>query len=661
MEANPQDHEILAANFKADNTDVPLLYFKAKQLVAWCNVLIRFAGWIARNPGKGLAQVDRLFDIVFNFYRRELDLAIVGCFPLFLRVPEFFDLDDNSSFFTWMIFKIREILVPAPKNIRQTVWFHDDISAPLLFYSTASHLLLPFVGLRSMMRLAFNNNHKVSTPREYNTLQQAVVKIMNEKYIEKMSLELFNNGWSRLEALNEYKIIKDLADESVTDLDFEKSFFKPLAWVDRSTFNPEEYDLQIPSVKSGDQDVPKVIFKQPPSVIKKQEKKAKKAKKATKGKKKTNKFKPKPAAELKIPLTFNFPSSIYVEVTDDLPKEYVKSIEKTAARDMDKSGDSVGSVKARLFYAEGRVFALTARNGKPAPVNNIMEKVGKKKDGDDAGIEKAEIISKEEKEDKIEMEQPKILEEKSEAAVSAIPEDEIRSEKAKGKEEEEDDESSESSYEDEEKKEREHFALEKKKQAQLQKVIRQEKKIDQEKSKLCDRIRNRIRQAFSSSSSSSKAAPAETGVARLGSKELCLHFSDAYNLFLSNKDICSANARSYRWFFDQDVAIEQKHMDFLCALFNMKSARRLLTFKNMAKVHWIIEKQLTESKGKAAPSPKSNVFGWSHQFQINNVLVSPAKKEVHPEHKSSDFNHTQARALFDCGGFDPRLFIADYS
>jgi hypothetical protein len=202
---------------------------------------------------------------------------------------------------------------------------------------------------------------------------------------------------------------------------------------------------------------------------------------------------------------------------------------------------------------------------------------------------------------------------------------------------------------------RRQYAMEKKILGRIRKVIKQ-----QESDRIESEHRSRIRNRHTSFSSSLSKEGKSSDVIRLDSTELCLAYPESYSIFLSNKNICSFKAKSFRWYFDPNVKIKQKHMDFLCALFNLESVKTRLTFSNMTKTFWAIEKCFYGDKAcKDIKAVKRTNFEWSHRFEINDVLVSPIKKDVHSEHLSSRFNHTHALALFSRGSFDPRFFIPE--
>jgi hypothetical protein len=196
------------------------------------------------------------------------------------------------------------------------------------------------------------------------------------------------------------------------------------------------------------------------------------------------------------------------------------------------------------------------------------------------------------------------------------------------------------------KREREQYALKEKILAQAERVIRQQKTA-QEKSARHAKVRQNLKRNSSSKSSFRTL---------LDSTELRLAYPDASALYLSNENICSGKASKFQWVFDPNVVIKQRHMKFLCVLFNLKKGKGQLSFLDMAKTFWAIEKCFY--KGEEGKDLDGRVFKWSHQFEINNVMVPPVKKEIHPEHESSGFNHHQAIELFDGGGFDPRFFTA---
>jgi hypothetical protein len=215
-------------------------------------------------------------------------------------------------------------------------------------------------------------------------------------------------------------------------------------------------------------------------------------------------------------------------------------------------------------------------------------------------------------------------------------------------------------------RERNHYALEKKKEAQIRKVIRQQQKERME-SERRTQIRQNIRTRWkgipnSSSQSGTSILPTmPTDVIHLDSTELCLAFPQSHDLFLTNKNITSIKANIFRWFFDPVVTIKQKHMNFLCILFNLEPGKGQLTFLDMAKTYWAIEKCFYNSEPMRPSKDLRRTFlQWSHRFEINGVLVAPSGKDVHPEHESSGFNHSEALALFNSGGFDPRFFKPEY-
>jgi hypothetical protein len=227
---------------------------------------------------------------------------------------------------------------------------------------------------------------------------------------------------------------------------------------------------------------------------------------------------------------------------------------------------------------------------------------------------------------------------------SLIPEDSVTFVSDKGLETEP--EEIVDDWEDDILRERKRYELEKKKLAQIRKVIHQ-RKADQEKSERQAKVRQNLKSVKSK------------GYANIiDSTELCLAYPDSYNLFLSNKGICSIKARQYRWFFDQNVVIRQENMNFLCILFNLEPGKGQLNFLDMFKAYWAIEDCF--GKGKDVIDLSKTVFKWSHRFEVNNFLCPPFKKSVHAEHESSRFNHIQARELFSSGGFDPRFFMPEY-
>lgn len=213
------------------------------------------------------------------------------------------------------------------------------------------------------------------------------------------------------------------------------------------------------------------------------------------------------------------------------------------------------------------------------------------------------------------------------------------------------------------------FELEKKKEAQIRKVIRQQER-DLLNSERRARIRQHLKKPFNSSSSAKslenpqgKASPLPTDVIPIDATELCLAFPESHSLFLSNKKISMIKAKHFRWFFDPRVVIEQEHMNFLCILFNLEPGKGQLTFNSMSKVFWAIEKCFygkEEFEAYKEMKRTNTKFEWSHRFEINGVQVSPIKKVIHPEHESSRFSQADALTLFSSGGFDPRFFTPGY-
>jgi hypothetical protein len=213
------------------------------------------------------------------------------------------------------------------------------------------------------------------------------------------------------------------------------------------------------------------------------------------------------------------------------------------------------------------------------------------------------------------------------------------------------------------------FELEKKKEAQIRKVIKQQQS-DLLNSERRARIRQHLRTSFNGSSGAKssvipqrKANPMPTDIIPIDATELCLAFPESHSLFLSNKKISLIKAKQFQWFFDSRVIIEQEHMNFLCIFFNLEPGKGQLTFSSMSKAFWAIEKCFygKEEFDAYKEMKRTNTkFEWSHRFEINGVQVSPIKKVIHPEHESSRFSQADALTLFSSGGFDPRFFTPKY-
>lgn len=670
MNANPQAHPELAAHFAESGTDIGQVYFKARQAIAWSNVLIRFAGWISRRPRvEDFVHLDRLFEIVYNLYRKDLDLALEDVLPLFLNVPEFFQLRDNSSFFTWLVVQVREICNPPPPGpVKQKIWLHDSLTPSLLFYGAASHILLPFIFFRTSFRVAYNFLYKHSSREEFNRLQAEALKIALAEKRDKPAFDAYEIAWDKLCLLKGFDIIADYADESVTDEHLKASFLDPFHYTWPNEFLHVQEGITMPLVREEPK-LNEVTYERKGSKSKGKKKKITKKTRKAEGKDWREMDPSALPNVLGFPPTFNLPSFVCVEVTDKIPI-HVKEIQSKAIQLMEEYCDSL---QFRWFWAKGKLYTVgydtrlekkgtLAWKAQTSTFEVEAKSEDKKAKIDELTQQESETVAKELKE--LDLKGTKnpvrqtseagpsspITDDKVTTKNTPIPADEINKEKAEVKEEEEEEEKSSSSIEDEGQAEWEHHVLEKKKETQRRKVFRQQQ-IDQENSKRRERVRNNMR---SRPASSSSQAPTE--VARLDSDSLCLAFSDAHNVFLSNKNVCSINAKGFSWHFDPKVVIKQSHMDFLCSLFDIMPGRSLLKFKKMVKVYWAIERQLNKKSVRKSTIAGTKVFKWSHQFQINNTLVSPVMMEIHPEHESSGFNHAQARALFSGGGFDPRFF-----
>jgi hypothetical protein len=674
MNTNPQDHAELAAHFAESGIDIGQLYFKARQAIAWSNVLVRFAGWITRRPREeDLIHLDRLFEIVFNLYSKDLDLALNDVIHLFLNVPEFFKLRDNSSFFTWLVIQVREICNPPSGQMQQKIWFHDNLTPSLHFFGAASHILLPFIHPRTKLRVAWNALHQPASPEEFNLLRNEVFKIVLAEKRDKPAFEKYEMAWDKLRFVKGYGIIADCADEHVTDEDLDNSFLDPFNYTWVHEFLHVKEGVRFP-MKREKPKSKELSYKQKGSKSKgKKKKNMKKVKKVNRKEEPENTEDPYYAEWSDVqayPPTFHLPSFICADVTDELPI-HIKAIQLATIQSME---GNCSSVKVRWFWAHGKLHTvgfdtrLEKRRTLAVKVQakNEAKSEDKKAEIDELSQQETETVAKvlrkpelDEKENPVRQTTEAgpsmpIPDDEVNSKYISIPADEVNTEKAEVSEEEEKveeniDESS-SLIQAEGKAEWEHYELAKKMEAQKQKVFKQQQ-ADQENSKLRERVRNNMKPQIPASSSQ-----VPTEVAHLDSDRLCLEFSDAHKVFLANKNVCSINAKGFRWHFDPSVVIKQKHMDFLCTLFGLMPGRSFLKYKKMVKVYWTIEMQLNKRSARMSQSSGTTAFKWSHQFLINNTKVSPVMMDVHPEHESSGFNHVQARALFNGGGFDPRFF-----
>lgn len=614
MKANPLEHQELSSHFKEFDFKPWKVYQDAKLTVAWCNIVVRWIKWISRHPDEDNDQFERLFKQLFLPYRTHIIYGEQG-FGEHLK-----DIEDRySPAYTLLLHKCREVLIKA-QDSGHAIWFHDNISHSLLFYSTAYHLLVPFITNEKLPEQLTNLKEADQWPNEYETLAEAIysrITFKSRKVIEP-SIKIIADQWILFCKLEAYRIATDLWDQSVNDLAFEKSFIDPLDLKDKR--------LQITASFSPSN----VLSKSTPE-LSKQPPKANKCSKAKR--KQRNKSQASSAPLICAPPGILTPpsTSFSLELTDDeeilcgpFPTTRVESVDDV----------TVEPTKTSLVIKESAPIPIK-RSGEnlPYPVKreNELEETSTSRNVESPYTSPSDIAL---------------------SPYSSSPADifEVSVE-----------EDAEHSWEelvrlDVEK--RKKYALERKKKAQADKVIRQ-KQMERVNSERRSLVRQNLKPAHDSASSkfSSSSCSTKTAAIALDSTELCLAFYQSHSLFLANKNICSIKAKRFRWFFDQNVTIKQDSMNFLCVLFSLQKGR--LTFTNMVKTYWAIAKCFDRSL-TVLQVVKNVFFEWSHHFQINGVLVSPAGKEVHPEHKSSGFNHTEALALFSSGGFDPRFFIPEY-
>lgn len=588
LHANPKENKVLVSYLKTERRPTPMFYRDAIYHVAWCNVLIRYAGWIARNRHKARNQVDRLFEMLYRFYIKYFNGASEGLEATLMSSVDVNFLDTWSI--SWILFKTREEFLPTPSNLRQTVWFHDSITPGLILYSRTTRILLPFITKAANTKIAMNQNIETSYPMEFALLFRAPTDRLNRiaGSIETASFKDIANVWSECSKMDAFRVITDWADESVTDFDFEKSFINPLGLP----------DLEVPSIATRILDE-----------LEREQKAKRQKKNKKKNERKRQKKKMKQASDAS-PSLWSMAQSGPAEPVDDDNKSY--------SIDNKENGPSVYTQAEEVSELDTiDIKTPSIADKESGPLVSVCTPI----------TSCSQVL--------VEIEEISIIE-----PLFASTET-ITSEKAQCK-----DENSIEDWDTELQRQCEQYALEEKKLAQAQKVIRQQKAA-QEKSARHAKVRQNLKR------SSSSKSPFRT---LLDSTELRLAYPNASALFLSNENICTVKANKFQWIFDSNVIIKKKHMKFLCALFNLKQAKGQLTFLDMAKTFWAIEKCFR--KGKEGKDLRRTVFQWSHQFEINNVLVPPVKKEIHPEHNSSGFNHHQAIDLFDGGGFDPRFFRA---
>jgi hypothetical protein len=609
MKANPLEHQELSSHFKEFGFKPWKVYQDAKLTVAWCSIVVRWIEWISRHPDEDNDRFERLFKRLFLPYRTHIIFGEQG-FGEHLKEVE----DRYSPAYTLLLHKCREVLIKA-QDSGHAIWFHDNISHSLLFYSTAYHLLVPFITNENLPIELTGLKEAGQWPHEYEILAEAIysrITFKSRKVIEP-SIKIIADQWILFCKLEPYKIATDLWDRSVDDLAFEKSFIDPL--------NLKEKRPKVPSsISSND------LSKSTPE-LPKQPQNAKKGSKAKRKQKKKHHASSAPSLFCGPPgasTSFSFEltdddevqfepyPSTRVESVDDVAVEPTKTstaIKESAPIPIKRSCESLSNPVNRENELDEASAKADAESPYPSPSDNALSSYSSSP---------AEIFEVSVEED-----------------VQDSWEELVRLDVER----------------------RQKYALERKKKTQADKVIRQ-KQLERIYNERRSLVRQNLKPTHGSTSRfSSASCSAKTAAIALDSTELCLAFYQSHSLFLANKNICSIKAKRFRWFFDQNVTIKQDSMNFLCILFSLQKGR--LTFSNMVKTYWAIAKCFDRSL-TVLQVVKNVFFEWSHHFQINGVLISPAGKEVHPEHKSSGFNHTEALALFSSGGFDPRFFIPEY-
>jgi hypothetical protein len=232
LHANPKENHVLFSYLKTERRPTPMFYRDAIYHVSWCNVLIRYAGWIARNRHKSRNQVDRLFEMLYRFYMKYFNGASEGLETTLMSSVDANFLDTWSI--SWILFKTREEFLPTPSNLRQTVWFHDSITPGLVLYSRTTRILLPFITKSATTRIILNQDIERSYPMEFALLFRAPTDKLNRiaGSIESASFKDIANVRSECSKMDAFRVVTDWADESVTDFDFEKSFINPLGLLD---------------------------------------------------------------------------------------------------------------------------------------------------------------------------------------------------------------------------------------------------------------------------------------------------------------------------------------------------------------------------------------------------------------------------------------------
>ncbi len=116
------------------------------------------------------------------------------------------------------------------------------------------------------------------------------------------------------------------------------------------------------------------------------------------------------------------------------------------------------------------------------------------------------------------------------------------------------------------------------------------------------------------------------------------------NLLLGIED--SANSMRFMWFFDPQIIIDRDTHLFLCQLFNIVEGKNRLSFRNFLRT-------IRQLNGQ---STSKFVYRFRHKFLLDGNTYVPPIGSVHPEHRSSRFNHEQALRLLEHAGAHPYFF-----
>jgi hypothetical protein len=227
MEANPEKHTVLATYFKRLDVTMLEMYEEAQRTTHWCNLLIRYAGWIARNQEHAPPNVDLLYKMIFEMSRMYHFEAMRG------QEREFKGLQRmdcfNSSGLDWMLCKLREVIIPRPSRLRQTAWFHDCFTPGLRFYSRSREILRRFANEPTQIGIVGDTANYMLIQNMYERMYDLMILVgtlnssngLSCKDVCAIWEDIYNGPFG-------FKILKHWADERVTDRDFEDSFMKPL-------------------------------------------------------------------------------------------------------------------------------------------------------------------------------------------------------------------------------------------------------------------------------------------------------------------------------------------------------------------------------------------------------------------------------------------------